>query len=53
MRYLLVWGEDGTEVEDLDDHFSDILKAMVKKSKYERISLDKCITWMEELLQIK
>mgnify|MGYP000430449110 CR=1 FL=1 len=54
MKFLLYSGEEppSLSLKDFDDHFGDILKAMLKESKYERISLPKCISTLEDLLQI-
>ena len=51
MKELLESGGD-VEAEEEDDHFSRVLKAMIKESKYERITLPKCIAQFEELLML-
>ena len=53
MKYLLDVGEENPkDIANLDDHFGDLLRMMLKESKYERITLSKCITMLEELLII-
>jgi hypothetical protein len=53
LKSLLETGEENPrDAEDIDDHFGEILRQMVKESKYERITLSKCITNLEELLLI-
>lgn len=42
MKELLESGGE-VEAEEEDDHFSAVLKAMLKESKYERINLPKCM----------
>jgi len=39
MLYLLTWGDESSDGDQLDDHFGEIVKSMTKKSKYERVSL--------------
>ena len=51
MKALMETGSD-KKAEEEDDHFRDILVQMLKNSKYDRISLSKCISTLEELLQV-
>ena len=51
MKTLLETNSD-SKAEEADDHFQDILVQMLKTSKYDRISLSKCMSTLEELLQL-
>jgi hypothetical protein len=47
MKELMELGEEPRDVEEIDDHLGDLLRSMLKESKYERVALPKCIAMLE------